>query len=172
MDDARVMEVRRRTLNESGEVSESTDTFILDPRGLLLVGSREGTGGTDIIFDDPALMLPADLGPEKTWSSEGKASSLDYEMDGRVVGTTAFNGDLGSFKDCLSVETRLILSQAGSPDVLTAFRDVYCAGVGLVESREFGGSGGLTRRNTVVSTDLATGERERSCGGPSSKARA
>ncbi|HEX2740347.1 MAG TPA: PQQ-binding-like beta-propeller repeat protein [Rubrobacter sp.] len=160
MDDARVMEVRRRTVKESGEVSESTDTFVLDPRGLFLLGTREGAGGTDIVFDDPALMLPADLGPEKSWSSEGRAGSLDYEMDGRVVGTTTFRGDLGSFDDCLSVEMSLILSPTGSPDVLTTYKDVYCAGVGLVESKEFDGSGGLTRRSTVVSTDQTPGVRE------------
>jgi outer membrane protein assembly factor BamB len=160
MDDAQVMEIRRRTLKESGEISETTDTLILDPRGLLLLGSREGNGGTDIVFDDPALLLPADLGPEKTWSSEGKAGSLDYEMEGRVVGAGAFEGELGSFDDCLSVETRMVLSPAGSPDVRTTYKDHYCAGVGLVESREFDGSGEMTRRNTVVSTDKALVERE------------
>src|ERR671916_2018935 len=33
MDDAQVMEVRRRTIGEAGEVSETTDILILDPRG-------------------------------------------------------------------------------------------------------------------------------------------
>jgi hypothetical protein len=160
MDDAQVIEVHRRTMKESGRISDSTDTMILDQHGLLLLGSREGAGGTDIVFDDPALLLPADLGPEKSWSSKGKAGSLDYEMEGRVVGAGAFEGELGSFDDCLSVETRMILSPEGSPDVLTTYKDRYCAGVGLVESREFDGSGGMTKRNTVVSTDRASGERE------------
>ncbi|HJQ29015.1 MAG TPA: PQQ-binding-like beta-propeller repeat protein [Rubrobacter sp.] len=159
MDDAQVIEVRRRTLEGSGGISESTDTLILDPRGLRLLGSQ-GTDGTDIVFDDPALLLPADLGPESSWSSDGKAGSLDYELDGRVVGTGAFEGALGSFDDCLSVETRMILSPAASQDVRTTYKDRYCAGVGLVESRELDGSGEMTRRNTVVSTDGAPGERE------------
>jgi outer membrane protein assembly factor BamB len=160
MDDAQVVEVRRRTLEESGEISESTDTLILDSRGLLVLGSREGTDSTDIVFDRPALLLPSDLGPDKSWSSKGKAGDLDYKMEGRVVGAGTFRGELGSFDDCLAVETRLILSPAGGQDVLTTFKDRYCAGVGLVESREFDGSGEMTRRDVVVSTDEAPGERE------------
>ena len=160
MDDVQVMEVRRRTLNGSGEVSETTDAFILEPRGLLLLGTREGAGGTDIVFDRPALLLPADLGPEKRWSSKGKAGSLDYEIEGRVTGAGAFAGELGSFDDCLAVETRTTFSQVGRPSTRTTFKDRYCAGVGLVESREFDGSGEMVRRSTVVSTDQTPGDQE------------
>ncbi|HET7271879.1 MAG TPA: PQQ-binding-like beta-propeller repeat protein, partial [Rubrobacter sp.] len=128
--------------------------------GLLLLGTREGAGGSDIVFDEPALLLPADLGPGERWSSQGKAGSLDYEMEGRVVGTGAFEGELGSFDDCLSVETRMILSPTGSPDTRTTYKDQYCAGVGLVESREFDGSGQMARRDMVVSNDRVQGERE------------
>ena len=67
MDDARVMEVRRRTLKGSGRVAESTDTLVLEPRGVLLLGSRADAGSTEIVFDPPALMLPADLGPGSRW---------------------------------------------------------------------------------------------------------
>ena len=154
MEDAQVVEVRRRTLEASGGVSNATDTLILDPRGLLLLGSREGEAGTDLVFDRPAVLLPADLGPDKRWSSEGEAGPLDYELNGRVVGAGPFKGELGDFDDCLYVQTRLTLSG----DDRTGFKDTYCAGVGLVESRQFDGSGKLIRRNTVVSTDLAPTE--------------
>lgn len=160
MDDVQVMEVRRRALKESGEISETTDAFILEPRGLLLLGTREGAGGTDVVFDRPALLLPADLGPEKRWISKGKAGSLGYEVDGRVVAAGAFEGELGSFDDCLAVETRTIFSRAGGPDIRTTFKDRYCADVGLVESREFDGTGEMVRRSTVVSTDQTPGDQE------------
>jgi outer membrane protein assembly factor BamB len=162
MDDAQVMEVRRRTIGEAGEVSETTDILILDPRGLLLLGSREG--GTDVLFDRPAVLLPADIGPRKTWGSEGKAGSLDYELAGRVTGAGPFESELGEFDDCLFVKTRLILSQPGSPGDETAFEDTYCGGVGLVESREFDASGKLTRRSTVVATDRESPENEADLG--------
>ena len=155
MGDAQVVEVRRRTLEASGGVSNATDTLVLDPRGLLLLGSREGEAGTDLVFDRPAVLLPADLGPGKSWSSEGKAGPLDYRLDGRVTGVGAFEGELGDFDDCLYVRTRLTLSE-GNP---TGFRDVYCAGVGLVESRQLDGSGELVKRSVVVSTDRAPAER-------------
>ena len=154
MEDAQVVEVRRRTLEESGKVSNVTDTLVLDPRGLLLLGSREGEAGTDLVFDPPVVLLPADLGPGKSWSSEGKAGSLDYEFDSRVTGAGSFGGELGDFDDCLYVQTRLTISRNNR----TTFEDTYCAGVGLVESRRFDGSGKLVQRSTVVSTDLAPAE--------------
>jgi len=160
MQGAQVVEMRRRTLEVSGGVSTTTDTLLLDPRGLLLLGSREGEGETDLIFDRPAVLLPADLGPKASWSSEGTVESLGYELAGRVVGTGAFEGELGRFDDCLYVEIRLTFSQPGTPGDQTRFRDTYCVGVGLVESREFDGSGGLTRRSVVVATDRAPAERE------------
>ena len=119
MDDAQVLEVRRRILEGSGEISETTDTFILEPRGLLLLGSRAGASATDVVFDPPALLLPADFGPETRWSSEGKFGPLAYEVDGRVVGSGAFEGELGSFDDCLDVEIRTLFSQPGRPDERT-----------------------------------------------------
>ena len=154
MEDAQVVEVRRRTLEESGGVSNATDTLILDSRGLLLLGSREGDAGTDLVFDRPAVLLPADLGPGKEWSSQGKAGPLDYELSGRVVDAGTFSGDLGDFDDCLTVRARLILSR----DERTDFEETYCAGVGLVESKQYDGSGKLVERSTVVSTDQAPAE--------------
>lgn len=158
MDEAQVMEVRRRTLKESGEASETTDTLILEPRGLLLLGSREGEAGTEVHFDRPAVLLPADLEPGKRWNSEGKAGSLHYQLDGRVVGAGAFESDLGNFDDCLFVQTRITFSGSGGQGDQVGYKDTYCAGVGLVESRELDGSGGTAERGVVVSTDLAPAE--------------
>ena len=158
MEDAEVVEVRRRTLEASGEISDSTDTLVLEPRGLLLLASRSGDIGTEVVFDQPAVLLPADLGPGKRWSSEGKAGPLNYELDGRVVGSGAFESDLGNFDDCLFVRTRLAFSGSGSQGDRVDFRDTYCAGVGLVESREFDAAGKTTQRSTVVSTDQAPPE--------------
>jgi outer membrane protein assembly factor BamB len=160
MEDAQVMEVRRRTLEESGGISDTTDTLVLEPRGMLLLASREGDAGTEFVFDRPAVLLPADLAPGKTWRSEGKAGSLDYELDGRVTDGGSYDGKLGSFDDCLSIKTETTFSQPGSPGERTTFEDTYCAGVGLVESREFDESGELVRQSTVVATDLAPARHE------------
>lgn len=154
MEEAQVMQVRRRTLEESGGTSEATDTLILEPRGLLLLGSREGEAGSDVLFDRPAVLLPADLGPGKRWSSRGKAGPLHYELNGRVVGTGSFAGRLGDFDDCLFARTTLTLSGPDVEDDPVRYRDTYCAGVGLVESRELDEAGDTTRRGVVVSTDL------------------
>ncbi len=158
MEDAEVVEVRRRTLEASGEISDSTDILVLDPRGLLLLATRSGDIGTEVVFDQPAVLLPADLGPGKRWSSEGKAGPLNYKLDGRVVGSGAFESDLGNFEDCLFVRTRLAFSGSGSQGDIVDFRDTYCAGVGLVESRELDAAGKTTQRSTVVSTDQAPPE--------------
>ncbi len=156
MDDAQVMEVRRRTLEQSGEASETTDTLIMDPRGLLLLGTREGEAGTDVLFDRLAVLLPADLEAGKRWSSEGKAGTLHYELDGRVVGAGTFESELGNFADCLFVQTRTTFSGPGAQNDPVGYRDTYCAGVGLVESRELDGAGDTAKRGVVVSTDLAS----------------
>ncbi len=160
MDDAQVLEVRRRTLGESGRISDATDTLVLEPRGVLLIASREADAGTEVVFDRPAVLLPSDLGPGKTWRSEGKAGSLEYELEGSVVGTGPYDGELGSFDDCLSVETQTIFAQPGKSGNPASFEDTYCAGVGLVESKEFDGSGDLIRRSEVVANDLAPAEHE------------
>jgi outer membrane protein assembly factor BamB len=153
MEDAEVVEVRRRTLEASGDVSASTDTLVYEPRGLLLLASRSDETGNQIIFDQPAVLLPSYLGPGKRWSSEGKAGPLNYELEGRVVGTGAFESDLGNFDDCLFVRTRLSFSGSGAQGNRTNFRDTYCAGVGLLESRKFDADGKATQRGTIVSTD-------------------
>ena len=158
MRDAQVMEVRRRTLQASGEISNSTDTVILSPRGMLLLANRSGEAGNQVVFDKPAVLLPADLGPEKRWSSQGKAGALDYKLDGRVVGAGDFESGLGDFDDCLFVRTRLVLSGSGTPGNRVDFRDTYCAGVGLVESRQLDAAGETTQRGVVVSTDQAPAE--------------
>lgn len=155
MVDAQVMELRRRTIEESGETSESIDTLILEPRGLLLLGSREGEAGADVLFDRPAVLLPPDLEPGKRWSSDGKAGPLHYELDGRVAGSGGFRSELGDFGDCLFVQTRLTLSGSDGQNDEIESRDTYCAGVGLVESRKLDGSGDTTQRGVIVSTDLA-----------------
>ena len=158
MEDAEVVEVRRRTLEASGEISNSTDTLVLEPRGLLLLASRSGKSGTEVVFDQPAVLLPSDLGPGKRWSSEGKAGPVNYELDGRVVGSGAFESDLGNFDDCLFVRTRLAFSGSGSRGNSVDYRDTYCASVGLVESRKFDADGKATQHGTVVSTDQAPPE--------------
>ena len=160
MEDAQVVAVRRRTLEESGEVSDTTDTLVLEPRGMLLLASREGDAGTEIVFDQPAVLLPADLAPGKTWRSEGKAGPVDYRLNGRVTDNGAYDGELGSFDDCLFVVTETTFSQPGSPGERTSFEDTYCAGVGLVESTEFDESGEMVERNIVVATDQAPAKRE------------
>ena len=114
MEDAQVVEVRRRTVEESGRISDTTDTLVLEPRGMILIASREGD--TEVVFDRPAVLLPADLGPGKTWRSQGKAGTLDYELEGRVAGAGPYDGELGSFDDCLSVETETTFSQPGRPE--------------------------------------------------------
>jgi outer membrane protein assembly factor BamB len=155
MEDAEVVEVRRRTLEASGEISDSTDTLVLEPRGLLLLASRSGESGTEVDFDQPAVLLPSDLGPGKRWSSEGKAGPVNYELDGRVVGSGTFESDLGNFDDCLFVRTRLAFSGSGAQGNRVDYRDTYCAGVGLVESTKFDADGKATQHGTVVSTDQA-----------------
>jgi outer membrane protein assembly factor BamB len=159
MEDAEVVEVRRRTLEASGGISDSTDTLVLEPRGLLLLANRSGETGTEVIFDQPAVLLPSDLGPGKRWSSEGTAGPVNYKLEGRVVGSGAFESDLGNFDDCLFVRTRLVFSGSGGQDNSVYFRDTYCAGVGLVESRKFDADGKATQRGTIVSTDQAPPEK-------------
>ena len=158
MEDAEVVEVRRRTLDASGKISDSTDTLVYEPRGLLLLASRSGETGNQIVFDQPAVLLPSDLGPGERWSSEGTAGPLNYELEGRVVGSGAFESDLGEFDDCLFVRTRLSFSGSGAQDTRTDYRDTYCAGAGLLESRTFDATGKSTKRGTVVSTDQAPPE--------------
>ncbi|MEW6635903.1 MAG: PQQ-binding-like beta-propeller repeat protein [Actinomycetota bacterium] len=160
MDSARVIELRRRTVKTSGELSQTTDTLLLDGRGLLLLASREGTGATETVFDPPALLLPADLGPESRWSSKGRFGALDYALSGRVLDSGSFEGALGRFDDCLEIEARAIFSGGASEETRTTFRERYCAGVGLVESREFDGSGKLLRHSATVSTDRVPARRE------------
>jgi len=155
MKDAEVVQIRRRTLEASGEISDSTDTLLLDPRGLLLLASRSGEAGTEIVFDRPAVLLPEDLGPGKRWNSKGEAGPVNYELDGRVVGSGAAETDLGDFDDCLFVRTRLSFSGSGAEGNSVYYRDTYCADVGLVESERFDGAGEVTQRGTVVSTDQA-----------------
>jgi outer membrane protein assembly factor BamB len=158
MEDAEVVEVRRRTLETTGKISDSTDTLVLEPRGMLLLANRSGDTGTEVVFDQPAVLLPSDFGPGKRWSSEGMAGPVNYELNGRVVGSGAFESDLGNFDDCLFVRTRLTFSGSDAQDNSVDYKDTYCAGVGLVESREFDAAGKSTQRGTVVSTDQAPPE--------------
>ena len=158
MQDAEVMELRRRTLRSSGEISNSTDTLILSPRGMLLLANRNGEAGNQVVFDEPVVLLPADIGPEKRWTSEGKAGPLNYKLDGRVVGAGDFESGLGDFDDCLFVRTRFVLSGPDGPVHQVDYRDTYCAGVGLVESRQLDAAGDTTRRGVVASTDQVPAE--------------
>lgn len=160
LEGSQVIESRSRKLGAGGKIAESTDVLVREPRGLFSVGYYDAQQEEDFIFDPPVLLLPADLGPDSKWESEGRFSgSLDYRVSGRVTGSEPYEDESGDFDDCLEVETRLVLSRGDEIAADRRLEDRYCAGAGLVESREFGGDGELAQHSvTVAATGRALAE--------------
>jgi outer membrane protein assembly factor BamB len=150
--DYEVVEVRQRTLDAGGRMTETVRLILREARGEFLVSLYDPVGDRDLVFDPPLQTLLADLRPEQRWGGAGRLSDgTDYESTGRVLAAGPFTHPAGSFADCLRLERRLVLSREGRTVGDTRWHDGYCAGIGLVESQTFDADGSLLARVVVAS---------------------
>jgi outer membrane protein assembly factor BamB len=154
-----IFTTRLRELGQTGAVTETTFVSLRDERGELLVSFYSPDEG-DVLLDPPILTLPADLEPGRRWESEGRLGSVTYRWRADVAEAAARESRVGSFDDCLRVETRLSLARGQTPFRETAGSDWYCAEVGLVENSERDLATGLTTRSVLVGRSGAAGAVE------------
>ncbi|MCC7353798.1 MAG: PQQ-binding-like beta-propeller repeat protein [Anaerolineae bacterium] len=152
--DREIIEVRLRTLDTAGHLTETVSLILREPRGDFLVSLYDPASDRDLVFDPPLQNLSANLEPGEAWESAGRLSGeLDYRATGRVLEKGPFANQARSFTDCLQVEMRLVLSREGETASDTRWHDWYCAGTGLVESQTFDTGGALTARSVTVSAE-------------------
>ena len=145
--DIQLLEARDRFMDVSGTITTTLTAYVREARGLFLIGIYNAATDTDFIFDPPILVYPSDIGPGKTWRSEGMfADAIGYRGEGRVLAVGARKTDRGQFDDCLQVESRLALLSA--PPLETRSVDWLCAGAGIIETEAFDTTGALIRRHS------------------------
>lgn len=148
------IQVRQRELDVTGALTDTIAVLLREPRGEFLVGYYEAATNRDILFEPPGQLLPAEIGPNSVWESEGRFFGVaDYRLTGRVMETGRFENELGQFDDCLKVERRLVLSQEGATLGETVWHDWLCAGLGVIDSQEFDATGSPTVRNLAIAAD-------------------
>ena len=145
MEDAEVVEVRRRTLEASGRISDATDTLVLDPRGLLLLASRERRRRYRGRLRPARRVAARPISdPGSVGAREGKAGPVNYELERPGRRLRRLRERSGRLRRLPLRADAAGLLQSGT-ERYRDFEDTYCAGVGLVESKEFDGAGKLTR---------------------------
>lgn len=149
-----IFETRTRRLGSDGQITSLNATVVREPRGELIISLSDPAHDQDLIFSPPALLLPADLEPGHTWESEGQFGAAQYTFRGRVLESGSVSSALGAFDDCLHVES-WFLTVGAALRVESTTRIWYCAGVGIVETRDFDAHGQLTDQAVVIAADGA-----------------
>ena len=147
-----IVETRSRELDAAGRASDTMYISLREPRGEFLVGFYFAENNSDVVFDPPVLLLPFDLGPNSKWKTEGNVGVNRYVWSGAVLQANKFASALGTFADCLQVETRYAII-AGDQKSESAWREWFCAGLGSVESEVVDANGATISRSVVLATD-------------------
>jgi outer membrane protein assembly factor BamB len=126
--------------------------LLRERRGLLLLGQYNEESGQELVVDPPAQLLPSGLRSGRRWSSRGKFGPVPYVLTGSAGPRDSYRGPLGTFDDCLTVDTRLTLG-TGAKQADSHTMDRRCAGVGVVESRVLDPAGRLVSRTVTIGTD-------------------
>ncbi len=138
-------EVRHRFMDMNGTITTTLTVYVREARGLFLIGIHTIETATDVVFDPPILAYPPDLGPDKSWQSDGViVGATGYRSESRVVAAGPRKTEAGEFDDCLRIESTLTL--LSSPPIETRSAEWLCAGAGVIETEEHDASGALIRR--------------------------
>lgn len=145
--DIQLLEARDHFMDVRGAITTTLAAYVREARGVFLIGVYNAAADADLIFDPPILVYSSDIGPGKTWRSEGIfVGATGYRSESRVLAAGPRKTDLGRFDDCLQVESALTL--LSSPPIETRSVDWLCAGAGVVETEEYDTSGALIRRHS------------------------
>ncbi len=148
--DTIIFELRQREQGADGTSQAFVNVVVREPRGEFYVGFYDPANDQDFIFNPPILTLPNDLGPERDpWETEGTLSNgVGFRSASRITDAGPHQNAVGSFDDCLQIETTLRLFSGDETLSDTTSQDWTCAGVGLVEGRFL--EGGTLQYSTVV----------------------
>ncbi|MEY2405958.1 MAG: hypothetical protein QOG39_874, partial [Acidimicrobiaceae bacterium] len=116
--------------------------------------------GTILGASPPLVILPADAGEgTQPWHSSGALGTIAYTYAGKITDRGSHDSALGSFSDCLTAETSLVLGTDATAST-TDTSAVYCSGVGLVERTDTttrAGQPDSVEATTVLSTTNLSG---------------
>jgi outer membrane protein assembly factor BamB len=114
----------------AARASQSVD--VRAPSGFYQAGLVTNDG-TILAISPPLLLLPAGASEDsKPWKASGSAGNLAYGFDGKITAHGSHTTPLGTFDDCLTAETRLVLGEGDTAQTTTSVEH-YCAGPGLVD---------------------------------------
>lgn len=147
-----ILETHRRDLDGTGRPRETVFITMRDARGEFLVSLFFPANNSELVYDPPALLFPANIDPRSQWTSEGKAGAGTYLLTGQVLQTGSFSSALGKFDDCLLVASH-VTNDLNGTTTESFGRDWYCAGIGLVESQTVNSTGGLISRSVTYASD-------------------
>ncbi|HEX8680814.1 MAG TPA: PQQ-binding-like beta-propeller repeat protein [Ardenticatenaceae bacterium] len=150
LNNAELVQTRYRTLDASGQLTDTMSLSVRDASGDYLVSSYNYATAQEVLWTPPLLTAPSDFSAG-SWRSEGTIGALGYEWSRRVLESGPYESALGRFQDCLRFESRHTLSN-GEQTFPTMWREWYCAGVGLVAEEEFDGGDEMTSRSALVSS--------------------
>jgi hypothetical protein len=150
-----ISSIRESTLDPAGRVAQMAIVNVREAAGERLVGVYTAEDNVDALYDPPALMLPSDLEPGRTWQTEGTFGSAQFRWFGRVAEAGPFAGQAGSFDDCLRVESRVTLTRGGTTTRDLTSSDWFCDGVGIVDTTQTEAVSGQTNHDVLLAHDGA-----------------
>lgn len=154
MSDSLVYELRVRSVDASGEVTNRYDVLVREPRGEFLIGFYDETNNQTLLIEPPLHALPSVLESGTEWGSEGKLGVAQYRWAARVAEKGPFKAGLGQFDDCVRVDGELTISTTSSQTVTPSY-EWFCAGVGSVETGSFSAGGQPSSVTAVVASNRA-----------------
>ena len=156
-----------QTLGPLGKVYRSTAVFLRTASGDYQLASYFPAQNSDLVFDPPVLLHPADFRPGAKWQADGSLGSYQYHFSGSIANETAYQSALGNFNDCRKVSLRLAIVQQGQIVNDTTYLDWFCSGVGQVSEQALDAKGKEYGRMDVLSSShLSNGSGQRAAISP------
>jgi outer membrane protein assembly factor BamB len=141
-----------RNLAADGKVDQSSTAILRTASGDYQLASYFPAKNSDLVFDPPILLRPANLRPGAKWQADGTLGSYQYHSSGSIAEATTYQGAKGSFNDCRKITLRLSIAQQGQVANDTTYIDWFCSGTGQVAEQELDANGKLLTRTEMVNS--------------------
>jgi len=148
-------------LATDGTVERTTAVILRTTSGDYQLAIYNPKLNSDLVFDPPVLLHPADFRPGAKWQADGSLGNFQYHSSGSIAVETTYQNSSGVYNDCRKVSLHLTIGQQGQVANDTTYIDWFCNGVGLVGAQELDANNQiLTNTQVVRSSRLSNGAVE------------
>jgi outer membrane protein assembly factor BamB len=142
-----------QNLAADGKVERTSTALLRTSSGDYQLAVYSPLSNSDLVFDPPLLLHPANFRAGTQWQSSGSLGNFQYQSSGSIAAEKNLESPLGGvFHNCLKVTLRLAIHQQSTLVDDTTYVDRFCSGIGLVNEQELDAGGKLLNHTNAVSS--------------------